>query len=344
MKRTKACLWALLCLLGMASVLAETAASALPLPAAYGDRGPNVRALQAELARRGYFQGETDGTYDGLTVQAVERYQKARGLPVSGLAGDETLLALLAWTALDSPSAGAGSEAPPGGEAVSGSSGIPPSSGPGDRGSHVRQLQQALADLGYLPSGGDVGVYMEATMRAVAAFQRDQGLRASGRADGDTLRVLFTKPADAAGETRMPNWYGGGSGLIPWGAVFEVKDVRTGIVFTCYRMMGTSHLDAEPLTSWDTMAIKEAYGGDWSWNRRPVLLRYQGEVYAASMNGMPHGYYSNRANAMKGHFCIHFFGSRGDTSQLIDSAHLNCAFEASFARWDDVPITGETKR
>ena len=337
------CLCALLaCLLGTSFLQAAGESSVLPLPAGFGDRGPHVRLLQTELARRGFFQGEPDGIYGKLTVKAVEQFQKQRELPLDGLAGDTALPALFARSAFNSADFDAANQTLPRQAGFQAYKGIPLPSSQGARGSHVRRLQQALAGLGYLPTGA-AGVFSETTAQAVASFQKDSGLRVSGRADEASLRVLFTKPKSVTGATLMPPWYGGGSGLIPRGAVFQVKDVRTGIKFTCSRMMGTSHLDAEPLTPFDTLAMKEAYGGDWSWDRRPVLLNYRGEVYAASMNGMPHGYYSNRGNTMKGHFCIHFFGSRGDTSQLVDSAHLQAAFEASLTQWDS-PATGEPVR
>ena len=341
-KRT-ICICALLaCLPGTAILQAAEASPVYPLPARYGVKSPHVQLLQEELARRGFHEGEPDGTYSDLTVKAVEKFQKSRGLPLDGLAGDTTLMALFARSAFNSAVSDTEIQTVPEQTGIQAYKSIPLPSSQGACGSHVKQLQQALTGLGYLPERAD-SVFSETTALAVAAFQKDSGLGVSGKADEETLRVLFTKPKSVAGATQMPPWYGGGSSLIPWGAIFKVKDVRTGIVFTCYRMMGTSHLDAEPLTSWDTMAMKEAYGGDWSWDRRPLLLRYQGEVYAASMNGMPHGYYSNRDNTMKGHFCIHFFGSRGDTSQLVDSAHLQAAFEASLAQWDS-PATGEPAR
>ena len=206
---------------------------------------------------------------------------------------------------------------------------------PGARGSGVLLLQQALLGLGYLPDTS--GVYGRATITALAAFQKDRGLTATGRADRASLRLLFLKPGPQEGDTLLPYWYGGGSELIPWGAEFEVKDVRSGLTFTARRMMGTSHLDAEPVTSHDTFEMQKAYGGKWRWDRRPILLRYRNLVIAASMNGMPHSYDFNRMNAMDGHFCIHFFGSRIDGNQRIDDAHVQAVMEASFTRWEDGP-------
>lgn len=212
----------------------------------------------------------------------------------------------------------------------------PQPSRPGQRGSQVLALQRALEETGYLAQGED-GLFGARTRAAVASFQADHGLAPTGQADRDTVWLLFRKPKPGKGDTLMPYWYGGGSELIPWGAEFEVKDVRSGITFKAKRMMGVSHLDAEPVTSFDTLEMQRAYGGTWSWNRRPILLRYLGEVYAASMNGKPHSYDYNRMNAMDGHFCIHFFGSRIDGNQRIDDAHVQAAVEASLTRWEDPP-------
>lgn len=67
------------------------------------------------------------------------------------------LIALLAWNALGAQAVGAETEA----------------AGPlarGDRGAAVEELQERLAELGYL-SGADDGVYGAQTEEAVRAFQ-----------------------------------------------------------------------------------------------------------------------------------------------------------------------------
>jgi peptidoglycan hydrolase-like protein with peptidoglycan-binding domain len=330
-------LWVLLlCLLAMAFASADGTPSAQLLSSRYGDQGPHVRLLQEELARLGYYYGEPDGRYDKQTVNAVEQFQKERGLPLDGQAGGMTLLALFAQIAFNRPLADFGSQTAMDEPAIERTQSIPQESDPGERGSHVKQLQQALVSLNYLPFEAVDGVFSDETLKAVIAFQKDNGLRETGKADRDTLQVMFVKPRNVPGITQMLYWYSGGSSRIPVGAIFEVMDVRTGIKFTCRRLCGVSHLDAEPLTSFDTLAMKEAYGGDWSWDRRPILLNYQSEVYAASMNGMPHSWQSISTNHMDGHFCIHFFESRIDTSQRVDANHLQCVFEASFACWEDM--------
>jgi hypothetical protein len=57
-------------------------------------RGPRVRALQQELARRGYAVGRIDGIFGPQTAHAVQRFQAEEGLNADGETGEETLAAL----------------------------------------------------------------------------------------------------------------------------------------------------------------------------------------------------------------------------------------------------------
>ncbi|HVE94096.1 MAG TPA: L,D-transpeptidase family protein [Acidimicrobiales bacterium] len=59
-----------------------------------GDRGPRVRELQERLHSLGYWLGQRDGTYGGLTVQAVLAVQKVHGLRRDGIAGAAVFAAL----------------------------------------------------------------------------------------------------------------------------------------------------------------------------------------------------------------------------------------------------------
>jgi|LSQX01.1.fsa_nt_gb peptidoglycan hydrolase-like protein with peptidoglycan-binding domain len=320
----------LLLLLGALIVPALPAqAAGLPAPSQLGEQGLHVRLLQEALHQQGFLSIQPDGHFGALTLRAVEQAQRAHQLPVSGQADEDTLAALFARVLYQHQDTKKQSIE------LSGLDGLTPrESGPGDKGTAVLWLQQALIRHHYLNLPAS-GVFDSGTHQALVQFQTDQGLAASGRADRDTLPRLMTRPEEAGPLTLMPAWYAGAEDLIPMGATFEIKDVRTGIRFTCARMMGVSHLDAEPVTPYDTQQMNRVYGGTWSWDRRPILLRYQNQVYAASMNGMPHGYVANRQNGMPGHFCVHFSYSRGDGSQRVDTEHLNAAFEASFANWDD---------
>ena len=52
-----------------------------------GDKGDEVRRLQEELARYGYYEGEIDGVYGNQTRRAVEQFQYQHGLSADGMAG-----------------------------------------------------------------------------------------------------------------------------------------------------------------------------------------------------------------------------------------------------------------
>jgi len=111
-----------------------------------------------------------------------------------------------------------------------------------------------------------------------------------------------------------------------------IKDVRTGKTFNAVRWSGVNHLDAEPATSDDTASFKAIYGGAWSWDRRPILILYKNNVYAASMNGMPHGT-TTIDNDFGGHFCIHFKNSKTHGTEVIDPDHQAAVTAASKATW-----------
>ncbi|MEA2972570.1 MAG: hypothetical protein QOG82_1028 [Actinomycetota bacterium] len=59
-----------------------------------GDKGPAVLGLQQRLRDLGYWLGTPDGTYGGLTVQAVMAFQKVEGLDRDGIVGPGTAAAL----------------------------------------------------------------------------------------------------------------------------------------------------------------------------------------------------------------------------------------------------------
>ena len=213
---------------------------------------------------------------------------------------------------------------------------------PGDSGSAVKKVQQRLKKLGYYTGSTD-GDYGPGTKTAVKNFQKRNGLTANGTVNKKTLAKLNSSGAkkatasDAAGgsgsgTTERLNWFNGGSNKIPKGATFKVKDIKTGTVFTCKRWSGANHLDAEPLTSSDTSKMKKIFG-HWSWRRRAVLVKYNGHVYAASMNGMPHGTGTISGNNFDGHFCIHFYGSKTHGSGKVDSMHQSCVAEAMKHSW-----------
>lgn len=71
-----------------------------------GDSGPQVLALQQRLTELGYWLGTPDGTYGGLTTQAVLALQGVAGLPRDGKAGPQTAAALAAGARYQPTSSG----------------------------------------------------------------------------------------------------------------------------------------------------------------------------------------------------------------------------------------------
>ncbi len=210
---------------------------------------------------------------------------------------------------------------------------VPATSKKGDRGAKVKALQQALKLKKYYKAIVN-SKFDNNTVEAVKAFQKAYRLEQTGKADFDTIKKLFGKnAANYTYKTEKLDWFGGGSKVIPRGAVFTVKDVRTGKTFKCKRLYGANHMDTEPLNREATETIKKIYGGKWSWNRRAVLVLYKGHVYAGSMNGMPHGNCSIKNNDFDGHFCIHFTGSMTHESKKVDGAHQSAVKRALRAKW-----------
>lgn len=69
---------------------------AVPAKLKMGDKGAAVLALQKRLTALGYWLGKADGTFGGLTQQAVYAVQKAAGLSRDGVVGAKTQAALAA--------------------------------------------------------------------------------------------------------------------------------------------------------------------------------------------------------------------------------------------------------
>jgi peptidoglycan hydrolase-like protein with peptidoglycan-binding domain len=76
------------------SAPATPAKPAKPLKLRTGTKGPKVLALQQRLAGLGYWNGKADGTFGGVTQQAVYAVQKAAGLERDGVVGPKTQKAL----------------------------------------------------------------------------------------------------------------------------------------------------------------------------------------------------------------------------------------------------------
>lgn len=289
-----------------------------------GDKGGTVKAVQKKLKSLGYYTGKVDGDYGNGTKKAVIAFQKDNGLKQTGNVNSATLKKLKSGGSSSSNNSSSSKEGDP--------------CGPGDKGAAVRWVQKKLKNLGYL---NDVdGDYGNGTKSAVKAFQERNGLKSTGKADSNTIRKLKSSGAVKAGSggggksgtaSESLNWFRHPD-RIPHHATFQVKDIKTGKVFTVKRWSGVNHADCEPATAKDTSIMKSIFG-HWSWRRRPILVKYKGHVYAASMNGMPHGTQTIKNNNFEGHFCIHFTGSKTHGTKKVDSAHQSCVKTALNYSW-----------
>ena len=143
--------------------------------------------------------------------------------------------------------------------------------------------------------------------------------------DGGTLT-----PARGSAQ-EMDWWTSDIQKIFARGVIAQITDVETGLTWREKRFGGTNHADCQPLTAEDTAAMKKAYGGKWSWDRRAVFVTINGVNYAASINGMPHGGGSIKDNNFNGHHCIHFTNSRTHGTNKVCPLHQAAIRKAALA-------------
>ena len=284
-----------------------------------GATGSAVKNLQTKLKKLGFYNASIDGDYGDTTVAAVKAFQKKYNLTADGVAGSETL------KKLDSAYKNADSNTSTDDDSLR----------KGATGTAVKTLQTNLKKLGFYTAYVD-GSFGATTERAVKAFQKKYGLTADGVAGSATLKKIESAVASASSgkiTTERLEWFNGGKYVIPNGAVFQIKDVSTGLIFSARRQSGGNHMDAEPLTAEDTAILKKINGGTFSWRRRAVLVKYNGHVYAASIYSEPHGTNTILDNNFDGQFCLHFYGSKTHGTDRVDADHQKCVEQAMKATW-----------
>ena len=136
-----------------------------------GDRGTEVREVQKILAAQGYLSDNVDGVFGKATVEALKKFQTAKGLKVDGICGKDTMAALKKLAA-DPLYALPGSVIKK-----------------GMHGEGVVIVQQILRDYGYYTGEID-GKCGPGTVRALQNFQRDYGLVADGVCGRQTYAVM----------------------------------------------------------------------------------------------------------------------------------------------------------
>jgi peptidoglycan hydrolase-like protein with peptidoglycan-binding domain len=142
-----------------------------------------TRAVQRELALRGYETGAADGVAGLMTRAAIMGFEYDHGLAMTGRPSQELLKRIVL---------GGGSGANP-----VGSQGQSP-----EARDVIRTVQASLTKLGYRP--GDVdGQLSPKTARAIREFEVDQTLSQSGRVSGPlVVRLARLASADRVAEGR----------------------------------------------------------------------------------------------------------------------------------------------
>jgi peptidoglycan hydrolase-like protein with peptidoglycan-binding domain len=153
-------------------------ASAASVEAAIGLSRADRVELQKQLTSLGYPTGIADGLWGSNTRNAIARWQSANQMTASGYltARQARLIAEQAGPVADSGSTVAGDDAVE------------------ERLLSLtyeerREIQRRLTRLGY-STGRIDGIFGANTRRALASWQRDEGLRASGYITADQLREL----------------------------------------------------------------------------------------------------------------------------------------------------------
>ncbi len=141
-----------------------------------GDKSESVAMLQQILKDKGYFNYESiTGYYGKITEDAVKAFQTDNNLRVDGIAGSETLAALLSEEEYD--------------QYVSESAEIVYSIGM--ECTEVAQIQLRLKDLGFYNYDYVTGYFGSITQKSVSAFQSACSLDVTGAVDTETWDKLF---------------------------------------------------------------------------------------------------------------------------------------------------------
>ena len=150
------------------SLAEESETAEVSQPLAYGAEGEAVTLIQQLLIDLGYLDTKATGKFREATQKAVKQFQTEYGLEATGVVDGETEVMLLnaEYRTLQN----------------------------GDDGDDVQRLQEALKNLGYLTANA-TGKFRSATENAVISFQEAHGLKASGKADIELQRLLFSGTA-----------------------------------------------------------------------------------------------------------------------------------------------------
>jgi peptidoglycan hydrolase-like protein with peptidoglycan-binding domain len=185
----------------------------------YGSKGDAVKTMQDALTKLNYAPGVADGKFGRGTENAVKQFQRNNGLTADGLAGSKTLALLYSQASQGStpPPDNATPTPPP--ATTEPTATLAPTQAPsnttlsrtlrkGYTGDDVKLVQELLTNLKYY-AGSISGVYDNATIAAVKAFQANNGLTSDGLAGAKSYAVMQSgsaRAADQAAATPPPSY------------------------------------------------------------------------------------------------------------------------------------------
>lgn len=257
----------------------------------WGIRGKEVKQLQEDLNYLSYDVKGIDGIFGENTYNAVSEFQRDHDLSVDGIVGSKTQKAI----------------------------------------TDILEGENTTYTLKWGDNLYGVAIKYDTT---VEKLMKINGLSSYAVNAGFKLKIPWKNQekktegkANKYGE--MADWWTVVNQALVINKIVTVTDFDTGLSYKVVRKAGSKHADCQPLTAQDTANMKKAYGGEWSWARKAILVKVDGRVFAASQNGMPHAGQSIYDNNFPGHFCIHFLNSRTHGTDNLDPAHQSMVHKAA---------------
>lgn len=217
-------------LYGTSAEEAQPAASTDGTSLGFGAKGAKVTSLQTALKNLGYYNKKVDGYYGKGTIAAVQAFQRAMGIPVTGTADSQTQQLIFSDQAQGQATA----------TITAGKLKL------NDTGDEVKKLQTVLQYLGYY-SGEISGTYDAATKAAVSAFQKSKNLSADGIAGKATIATLNNAYA-ASQNTQV-------SASVPADAVSILNAIAAESGASCGTVVLTK--DGVPFLTWSFGGVNE---------------------------------------------------------------------------------------
>ena len=179
--------------------------------------GAGVVQLETALLMLGYLDTVPTSNYTSNTVTAVQRLQAALGMTQSGSANLALLRVLYSGNAPASPMLSLALSS-------------------GSKNTNVIRLQTRLLALGYLSRTSSVdGDYGATTSSAVRLFQTAAGISATGTADINTLRALYSSSAPSLGFGQTAADQSSSSGSSSGGTSSNTTNIPSGLASTTSR-------------------------------------------------------------------------------------------------------------